>query len=196
MRPRERRDSGQNDLFRSRLDQIVDREHALAKLGRAIDWRFLEERFGAVYTDKAGHPPLPTRLGWAFDSQAHARSLRRGSVRPMGREPLLPALLRRGVFPAQADLRPLVADALAPADGGGAPDGVDPGEPVSCDAHRRGQAGGLLQGDRRHDGSAQGGGLSDRRQADASGARAAGRSWPNERASICASPTSASANMR
>ena len=62
MRPRERQDSGQNDLFRARLDQIVDLDHPLAKLGRAIDWRFLEERFGAVYTDKAGHPPLPTRL--------------------------------------------------------------------------------------------------------------------------------------
>jgi hypothetical protein len=40
-------------------------------LGRAVrnaakgamgDWRFLEEKFGAVYTDKPGHPPLPTRL--------------------------------------------------------------------------------------------------------------------------------------
>jgi IS5 family transposase len=62
MRHRERRDSGQNDLFRARLDQIVDLDHALAKLGRAIDWRFLEQRFGAVYTDKVGHPPLPTRL--------------------------------------------------------------------------------------------------------------------------------------
>ena len=46
MRPRERRDSGQNDLFRARLDQIVDLDHPLAKLARAIDWRFLEERFG------------------------------------------------------------------------------------------------------------------------------------------------------
>ena len=62
MRPKERRDSGQNDFFKARLDQIVDRDHALAKLGRAIDWRFLEGRFGAVYTDKVGHPPLPTRL--------------------------------------------------------------------------------------------------------------------------------------
>ena len=70
MRPRERRDGGQNDLFRSRLDQIVDRDHALAKLGRAIDWRFLEERFGAVYTDKAGHPPLPTRLMAGFRSSS------------------------------------------------------------------------------------------------------------------------------
>ena len=62
MLPKERRDSGQNDLFRARLDQIVDMKHALARLGRAIDWRFLEERCGAVYTDAPGHPPLPTRL--------------------------------------------------------------------------------------------------------------------------------------
>ena len=32
------------------------------KLARTIDWRFLEEKFGAVYTDKPGKPPLPTRL--------------------------------------------------------------------------------------------------------------------------------------
>src|ERR687888_153288 len=62
MRPRERRQTSEQDLFRSRLDQIIDMNHALVKLARAIDWRFLEERFGAVYTDKAGQPPLPTRL--------------------------------------------------------------------------------------------------------------------------------------
>jgi IS5 family transposase len=62
MRPKERRDSGQNDLFKARLDQIADMDHALAKLSRAIDWRFLEERFGAVYADAPGRPPLPTRL--------------------------------------------------------------------------------------------------------------------------------------
>jgi hypothetical protein len=62
MRPRERRDSGEQDLFRARLDQIIDMNHALAKLARAIDWRFLETQFGAVYTDKPGRPPLPTRL--------------------------------------------------------------------------------------------------------------------------------------
>ncbi|MET4214739.1 IS5 family transposase [Bradyrhizobium sp. LA2.1] len=62
MRPRERRESGEQDLFRSRLDQIIDTEHALVKLVRTIDWRFLEERFGEVYTDSPGQPPLPTRL--------------------------------------------------------------------------------------------------------------------------------------
>jgi transposase, IS5 family len=62
MRPRERRDSGQRDLFRARLDQIVDMDHPLAKLARVIDWSFLEKTFGAVYADGPGHPPLPTRL--------------------------------------------------------------------------------------------------------------------------------------
>ena len=59
MRPKERRESGQKDLFRARLDQIIDMGHPLAKLARTIDWRFIEDRFGAVYSDKAGHPPLP-----------------------------------------------------------------------------------------------------------------------------------------
>src|SRR5215218_6563204 len=62
MRPNERRETGQTDLFRARLDQIVDPSHAVVKLARTIDWRFLEERLGAVYDDDPGRPPLPTRL--------------------------------------------------------------------------------------------------------------------------------------
>ena len=34
MRPRERRESGEQDLFRSRLDQIIDMNHELVKLAR------------------------------------------------------------------------------------------------------------------------------------------------------------------
>jgi IS5 family transposase len=62
MRPRERRETREQDLFRSRLDQIIDLNHALVKLARAIDWQFLEGRLGSVYTDGPGSPPLPTRL--------------------------------------------------------------------------------------------------------------------------------------
>ena len=62
MRPKERWDTGQTDLFRARLDQIVSPTHALVKLAAAIDWHFLEERLGAVYDDDPGRPPLPTRL--------------------------------------------------------------------------------------------------------------------------------------
>ncbi len=62
MRPRERRETGEQDLFRSRLDQIIDLKHPLVKLAKTVDWGFLEERFGAVYQDGPGQPPLPTRL--------------------------------------------------------------------------------------------------------------------------------------
>jgi IS5 family transposase len=62
MRPKERHGTGQADIFRSRLDQIVDMKHPLVLLAGKIDWGFLEAQFGAVYTDRPGRPPLPTRL--------------------------------------------------------------------------------------------------------------------------------------
>ncbi|HEY1805072.1 MAG TPA: hypothetical protein VGG45_11405 [Terracidiphilus sp.] len=37
MRPRERRETGQSDLLRSRLDAIIDMNHALVKLARTVD---------------------------------------------------------------------------------------------------------------------------------------------------------------
>jgi transposase, IS5 family len=62
MRPKERRDSGQADLFRARLDQIIDLKHPLVKLAHQVAWPTLETHFGAVYNDGPGQPPLPTRL--------------------------------------------------------------------------------------------------------------------------------------
>ena len=62
MKPRERRETGEQDLFRARLDQIINMQHELVKLAKAISWRFIEERCGAVYSDGPGMPPLPTRL--------------------------------------------------------------------------------------------------------------------------------------
>ncbi|KAB2921335.1 MAG: IS5 family transposase, partial [Candidatus Contendobacter sp.] len=62
MKPRERRDSGQGDLLRSRLDQIIDLRHPLVTLAGKVDWAFLEKTFGEAYRDGPGQPPLPTRL--------------------------------------------------------------------------------------------------------------------------------------
>src|SRR5450631_365239 len=62
MRPRERRETGEQDLFRSRLDQIIDLKHPLVALARTVDRGFLESRIGEIYTDNPGPPPLPTRL--------------------------------------------------------------------------------------------------------------------------------------
>ena len=53
---------GQDDLFRSRLDQIIDMKHELVRLAGQINWRLLDKKLGEVYTDGPGQPPLPTRL--------------------------------------------------------------------------------------------------------------------------------------
>ena len=55
IRPKERNDSCAGDLFRSRLDQIADMKHSLAKLSRLIDWKFLEEELGSVYREVLSH---------------------------------------------------------------------------------------------------------------------------------------------
>jgi IS5 family transposase len=40
MRPRERRETGKRDLFRFRLDRIIDMKHPLVMLARTVDWGF------------------------------------------------------------------------------------------------------------------------------------------------------------
>lgn len=55
---------GQQDLLRSRLDQVVDRGHALVKLACGIDWSRLEQRLGAVYTDRPGRHQRHPRCRW------------------------------------------------------------------------------------------------------------------------------------
>src|SRR5215216_4069650 len=75
MRPKERRETGQTDLFRARLDQIVDLNHPLVKLSGAIDWTFLEMHFGVVYDDDPGRPPLPTRLMAGLSILKHMHDL-------------------------------------------------------------------------------------------------------------------------
>ena len=62
MVPFERRETGQRDFFKARLDQILDLKHPLVKLAGAVNWGFLEKAFGSVYKDGPGNPPLPTRL--------------------------------------------------------------------------------------------------------------------------------------
>ena len=59
MRPRERRDSGQSDLFKARLDQIVDPSRPLAKLARTVDSKRYEKGTALV----AAYSPRLKRIG-------------------------------------------------------------------------------------------------------------------------------------
>jgi transposase, IS5 family len=62
----------QGDLFRSRLDQILNRQHPLFKLADAIDWGVFEQEFGPLYVENVGRPGLPIRLMVALHYLKHA----------------------------------------------------------------------------------------------------------------------------
>ena len=61
MKPRLPSNLPQEDLFRMRLDRMLDAKHPLYKLSRQIDWAFFEKEFGADFSDQ-GRPALSTRL--------------------------------------------------------------------------------------------------------------------------------------
>ena len=59
MKPRQQ-SRGQDDLFRARLDQIIDMRHELVRLAQLIDWEMIGRKLGEVYTDAPGHgAPAP-----------------------------------------------------------------------------------------------------------------------------------------
>ncbi len=61
MRPKQPKAEPQEDLFRARLQNLVDPRHPLVRLAGLIDWGRFETAFGALYVD-GGRPGLPTRL--------------------------------------------------------------------------------------------------------------------------------------
>src|SRR6202451_470682 len=61
MRPRKPKTPVEGDLFRARLDQIIDRKHALVQLAGKIDWAWIDEEIAPLYSDK-GRPGIETRF--------------------------------------------------------------------------------------------------------------------------------------
>jgi IS5 family transposase len=61
MRPKQATATPQDDLFRARLENLIDLRHPLVRLAGLIDWGRFETEFGALYTE-GGRPGLPTRL--------------------------------------------------------------------------------------------------------------------------------------
>src|SRR5215467_7836130 len=112
--------------------------------------------------------------GGAGDPQAQLRPFRRGSVRSLGGEPVLPILLRRGIFPTCIGIRSVIADALASADGRREASGASAGEPGGSDPDGRDEAVRSRPCCDRYHGAAEGGDVPDRRQTFEPGARAAG----------------------
>ncbi|MFP5482086.1 MAG: transposase [Gammaproteobacteria bacterium] len=55
-------DQPQDELFRSRLENMIDMNHPLVKLGEGIDWEVFDREFGKHYAAKVGRPATRTRL--------------------------------------------------------------------------------------------------------------------------------------
>ena len=57
-----KRVQSQEELFKSRLDQMLDPRHPLTRLANAIEWTYFEEEFGSLYAEDKGRPGKPIRL--------------------------------------------------------------------------------------------------------------------------------------
>jgi len=65
---------GETDMFRNRLDNMIDMRHELVRLAGLIDWERFDEAFGDLYAEK-GRPGLPTRLMVGLHLVKHARGV-------------------------------------------------------------------------------------------------------------------------
>ena len=73
MRPNKPKTTGEGDLFRARLDQIINMKHELVQLAARIDWDWIDREVAPLYSEN-GRPgidslrdravsPKPTRPG-------------------------------------------------------------------------------------------------------------------------------------
>ncbi len=55
MRPKQQQKARHDDLFRARLDQIINLKHALVVLADKIDWAWLDDELAKSFSDQ-GRP--------------------------------------------------------------------------------------------------------------------------------------------
>jgi IS5 family transposase len=61
MRPQKPKTTGEGDLFRARLEQIINMKQELVQLGAKIDWDWIDREIAPLYSDK-GRPGIATRF--------------------------------------------------------------------------------------------------------------------------------------
>jgi IS5 family transposase len=61
MRPKKPETTGDGDLFRARLDQIINLKHELVQLGEKIDWDWIDREIAPLYSEK-GRPGIESRF--------------------------------------------------------------------------------------------------------------------------------------
>ena len=71
MVPKKSQNNPQNDLFKSRLDVMLNQQHALYKLANQVNWDKLEQHFGSFYSEKASRPGESIRKMLALSILKH-----------------------------------------------------------------------------------------------------------------------------
>ncbi|SDG83127.1 hypothetical protein SAMN05216338_1003130 [Bradyrhizobium sp. Rc2d] len=61
MRPKKHRTRGSGDLFRARLNQIINMKHALLQLAGKVDWDWIDGEIAPLYSEN-GRPGIATRF--------------------------------------------------------------------------------------------------------------------------------------
>jgi IS5 family transposase len=61
MRPKQHKTTGEGDLFRARLDQIINLKHELVQLAGKIDWSWIDHEIAPLYSEN-GRPGIETRF--------------------------------------------------------------------------------------------------------------------------------------
>ncbi len=62
MKPKKQPKIPQEDLFRMRLENMLDINHELIKLSKHIDWESLDKEWGSLFVSTKGAPAIRTRL--------------------------------------------------------------------------------------------------------------------------------------
>ncbi len=74
MRPKVSDDGGPEDLFRSRLDGIINMKNPLVQLAGRVDWIGIDEVYGGYYCE-AGRPGVPTQMMVGLHILKHVHNL-------------------------------------------------------------------------------------------------------------------------
>lgn len=74
MQPKKQITSPQLEMFRNRLENILNRQHELYRLSGLIGWEMFEQEFGKLYAED-GRPGAPIRLMVGLTYLGHAYQL-------------------------------------------------------------------------------------------------------------------------
>ena len=81
MWPKQHTTTGSGDLFRARLEQIINMKHELVQLADKLDWAWIDGESAPLYSDQGRD--RDSFRDRASAAQAHLRFVRRRRVRAL-----------------------------------------------------------------------------------------------------------------